>query len=72
MQWCVAVSRVTSVRTQGVADRERLAVGPAGLVELGPPASCVSDLPLRGGGQRREARDGGQEQQHLLGVGGRH
>jgi hypothetical protein len=60
------------VRTKGVADHERLAVGPAGLVELGPPAAFVPDHPLRGGGQRREARDGGDhgQEQHLLG--GRH
>lgn len=60
--WCCLV------RTQAVADPERLAVGPAGLVELGSPAAVVPDRPLRGGGQRRETRDGeddGGQEQHL-------
>jgi hypothetical protein len=50
----------------GVVDSERLALGPAGLVELGPPAAAVPDHPRHGGGRRREAGDGdgrgGQEQ----------
>lgn len=58
-----------TVRTQRVADSEGLAVGPAGLVELGPPALVVADLPLHGGGQRRQAGDGdhchGGAEQHL-------
>lgn len=51
--------------TEGVADPEGLAVGPAGLVEPGPPAAVVPDHPVHGGGQRREAHgsdDDGQEE----------
>ena len=61
----VRAGRATRARTQGVADPERLAVGPAGLVELGPPAAAVPDHPLRGGGQRRRGEDDGQEEQSL-------
>jgi len=65
----MVLSRSSRVPTQDVADGERLVVGPVGLVELGPPAEAVPDHKHRGGGRRREARDGrdhGQEQ-HLLG-----
>lgn len=51
--------------TEGVADSERLAVGPVGRVELGPPAGVVADLPLHGGGHRRDGEDDGQEEQSL-------
>jgi hypothetical protein len=49
--------------TECVADPERLAVGPAGRVELGSPAVVVPDHPVHGGGRRREAGDGGDGQE---------
>lgn len=49
--------------TEVVADHESLAVGPTGQVELGPPATLVPDHPVRGGGQRREARGGDDDSQ---------
>ena len=61
----MVLSIVSIVRTEAVADGERLVVGPVGLVELGPPAELVADHKHRGGGQRREARDGGDHGQEL-------